>query len=183
MTSDPARRQPIRAQVVSKPKISTSAKVKMEGSGAERPGGAGPGVLGGRRRRGRLGSPRRTRQGPLARASRPPRPSETTARPREPPDAPHFARRLCTRPGRRSRCTPGSALGGLGGAARAACWCKMGRHFPDLLHGRNSCSGAARGGGGLSGLGGVVGDAAGKGVREGEEPRPGWGLCARGRFV
>lgn len=40
MTSDPARRQPIRAQVVSKPKISTSAKVKMEGSGAERPLGA-----------------------------------------------------------------------------------------------------------------------------------------------
>lgn len=30
MTSDPALRQPIRAQLVSKPKISTSAKVKME---------------------------------------------------------------------------------------------------------------------------------------------------------
>lgn len=66
MTSDPARRQPIRAQVVSKPKISTSAKVKMEGSGAERPLEAwlsGPG------RRG----PGCGERGPLRRAARPDR--------------------------------------------------------------------------------------------------------------
>ncbi|XP_032142648.1 uncharacterized protein LOC116557286 [Sapajus apella] len=71
VTSDPARRQPIRAQVVSKPKISTSAKVKMEGSGAEREGGAGPGMPGGRRWRGRLGNQRRAHAGPPLKASRP----------------------------------------------------------------------------------------------------------------
>lgn len=72
MTSDPARRQPIRAQVVSKPKISTSAKVKMEGSGAERQGGSPSGMPGGRRWSGRLGSLRRARKGPHGRAPRPP---------------------------------------------------------------------------------------------------------------
>lgn len=72
MTSDPARRQPIRAQVVSKPKISTSAKVKMEESGAERPLEAwlsGPG------RRG----PGCGVQGALGRAARPDRPMQPPA--------------------------------------------------------------------------------------------------------
>lgn len=73
MTSDPARRQPIRAQVVSKPKISTSAKVKMEGSGAERPleawlsgpGRRGPGC-GVRGALGRAARPDRRMQSPAA---------------------------------------------------------------------------------------------------------------------
>lgn len=72
MTSDPARRQPIRAQVVSKPKISTSAKVKMEGSGAERPLEA---QLSGLGRRGQGCGVR----GALGRAARPDRPMQPPA--------------------------------------------------------------------------------------------------------
>lgn len=72
MTSDPARRQPIRAQVVSKPKISTSAKVKMEGSGAERPVGAGRSGPG-------RGGPGCGAWGPFGRAARPDRPRQPPA--------------------------------------------------------------------------------------------------------
>lgn len=137
VTSDPARRQPIRAQVVSKPKISTSAKVKMEGSGAR--GGSPPGVPGGRRRRGGRGAGggrgrghagvRPAEEGP----ERDPRPQ-----PRAPLSAPHFASR--PRPGDAAPCprapAPGVAGEGTGAGGGAG---SRGRHFPDLLHGCNSC--------------------------------------------
>lgn len=66
VTSDPARRWPIRARLVPEPKISTSAKVKMERGGARRADGA---VVAGRdarpHRGGRRGAPAE-RGGPVA---------------------------------------------------------------------------------------------------------------------
>lgn len=116
MTSDPARRQPIRAQVVSKPKISTSAKVKMEGSGAERKGGSRPGnawrpALEGQAGESAAGEGGATREGALAQGGQ-----SATTRPQSPapPGTPHFASSLCP-PARGTQPTapPRLALGRL----------------------------------------------------------------------
>lgn len=66
VTSDPARRWPIRARLVPEPKISTSAKVKMERGGAGRADGAAAAGRDARpRRSGRPGAPA-ARGGPVA---------------------------------------------------------------------------------------------------------------------
>lgn len=70
----------------------------------------------------------------------------------------HFDSRLCT-PARGTQPTapPALVLGGVGEGRVAGGWGgRWGRHFPDLLHGCNSCSGAVCRGRGQSGLGGRV---------------------------
>ncbi|XP_043318271.1 translation initiation factor IF-2-like [Cervus canadensis] len=152
VTSDPARRQPIRAQVVSKPKISTSAKVKMEGSRAEREGGSPPGnawllLLEGQAGEPVAGAGGAMREGAPALGGRSP-----TTRPQSPAPRGHPALR---QPPVHPTAPPALVLGGCrvgdGGERLGGRW---GRHFADLLHGCNSCSGAVCRGRGLSGLGG-----------------------------
>lgn len=120
--------------------------------GGSRPGNAWRPAL-----EGRLGSLRRAHEGPLAKASRP---STTTASspgslwaPRTPPAAraprPEGSSPLPLRPW---------LLRVAGDGTVARVWGKMGKHFPDLLHARNSCSGAVCGGRGsllLQGKGGA----------------------------
>lgn len=118
MTSDPARRQPIRAQVVSKPKISTSAKVKMEGSRAEREGGSPPGnawrpALEGQAAEPTAGAEGATREGVPAEGGRS---ATTRSDPEVPLGTPHFDSCLCTParghiPGPGDTAPPGLALG------------------------------------------------------------------------
>lgn len=134
-------------------------------------GGAGWGACGGRRR-GHAGG----------------RPGPGRPEPDHPPPVPGASGHPALRqPPVHPTAPPALSLGGRrvgdGGERLGGRW---GRHFPDLLHGCNSCSGAVGRGSGLSELGGrMAAETAGSGGTGRGLRTEGWcwELCARGKVV